>query len=203
MLTWLVKRLGRPSLVAQLGEEEADRVLDEAISAYRRERGALPHEPSVGGQLMVRLAALTSALYQALVARSVEPKEARRITATVTEVVYRRATEAPGRLARLLRRDPERRLRLAVSAMLWFPFGAPSYRMEHLDAGDDVVAFDVHRCPTADYFRDRDLGELCVESWCNLDYALAERWGARLERPMTLAVGGPCCDFRWHVVREA
>jgi ubiquinone biosynthesis protein len=54
------------------------------------------------------------------------------------------------------------------------------------------------RCPVADYLGQRDAADLCAGSWCNLDYALAEMWGARLERSSTLVAGAGCCDFRFH-----
>jgi ubiquinone biosynthesis protein len=63
------------------------------------------------------------------------------------------------------------------------------------------VAFDVRRCPVAEHFRAEGLSQLCVESWCNLDYAVAEKWGARLERTTTLAEGAERCDFRWCVAQ--
>jgi hypothetical protein len=59
------------------------------------------------------------------------------------------------------------------------------------------------RCPVADYLGQRDAADLCASSWCNLDYALAEMWGARLERSGTLVSGDACCDFRFHAVPPA
>jgi len=37
------------------------------------------------------------------------------------------------------------------------------------------------------------------ESWCNLDFALVEMWGGKLERSETLASGCNRCDFRFKV----
>jgi hypothetical protein len=56
------------------------------------------------------------------------------------------------------------------------------------------------RCPVADYLGQRDAADLCAGSWCNLDYALAEMWGARLKRSGTLVGSASCCDFRFHAL---
>jgi hypothetical protein len=105
-------------------------------------------------------------------------------------------------ITKLLSRDPTRRLRLSVNAFLTYPFGRPGYRF------DDVVeengrALDMRRCPVADFLGQRNAADLCAGSWCNLDYALAEMWGARLERTSTLVAGASRCDFRFVVLTEA
>jgi ubiquinone biosynthesis protein len=69
--------------------------------------------------------------------------------------------------------------------------------MEDVAACAEVVAFDVHRCPVADYFRREGRAPLCVPTFCDLDFPLARVWGAVLERTGTLAGGAPRCDFRW------
>ncbi len=78
-----------------------------------------------------------------------------------------------------------------------FPYNAPGYDMRYVDADGGGVAFDVHRCPSADYFRAQGLGNLCRVSWCNLDYPLADRWDVTLARSQTLAGGAAYCDFRF------
>jgi ubiquinone biosynthesis protein len=96
------------------------------------------------------------------------------------------------------RRDRLGRLRFATDLFRSFPFNPPGYLMEDISAPHEV-AFDVRRCPVAEYFRRHGASEVCVATWCNLDYALAEQWGGRLERTGTLAAGADRCDFRWKV----
>ncbi len=177
---------------------ELDAVLDDAFERYDRERTDLPAEPNVGGRLMVRLAALTASFYAALVARGRAPDEARRLTSLVTAYVYRGMTAVPTAAAKLLRRGPARRVALGLDLMRVFPFGPPAYDMRDVQE-TGAVGLDVWRCPTADYFRARGLGELCVDSWCKLDYELARAWGAELHRSATLAAGAERCDFRFQV----
>jgi len=65
-----------------------------------------------------------------------------------------------------------------------------------------VAAFNCLKCPVAEYFRSHHLSELCVNTWCKLDYPLARQWGAELERTGTIAGGAPVCDFRWHAIAQ-
>jgi hypothetical protein len=78
---------------------------------------------------------------------------------------------------------------------LRFPFNAPGYLIETVPA-DSGTAFDVVRCPIADYFRGQGAIDLCSASWCNLDYALAELTHEKLVRTKTLVCGDDRCDFR-------
>ena len=78
-----------------------------------------------------------------------------------------------------------------------FPYRKPGYEMDYVDAGEDVVGFDVRRCPPAAYFALHDRSELCTAAFCDLDYPLADRWGLVLDRPHTIARGADHCDFRY------
>lgn len=184
----LSQRFARPAIRA---------VVDDALAAYDSQRAFLPVEATVGGRAMVRLAALTIGLYKALLARGFEASEARALTARVTGRIYARMADFPTSLSAVGSPDGRERLRRATDLFRRFPFGAPAYEMVDVAGDGDVVAFDVLRCPVAELFLAHGLGELCVESWCNLDFPLAERWGGRLERTTTIAGGAARCDFRW------
>lgn len=168
---------------------------------YETQRPGLPREASLGGRLMVHLAALTIGLYRALLTRGNAEDEARSLTARVTARAYEKMSSIPTTLSRLGARSARDRVQRATGLFRRFPFSPPAYQMVDVESAADVVAFDVRRCPVAELFRARGLAELCLEAWCNLDFALAESWGARLERRTTLAEGATHCDFRWRVKR--
>ena len=196
--TWLVA-CARPILTEQFAEDRAREVLDTAFLRYESEAPSLAREQDLGGRLMVHCAALTASVYRVLIDEGLSEVDARALAAKVTGAVYCRMAEVPWLIARLSARSPLVRLRRATNAFRRFPFSSPSYRMEDVPGDERTVAFDVKRCPVAEYFRAQGLTELCVESFCNLDFALATKWGARLERPSTLASGAELCDFRWHL----
>ncbi|MFQ5420887.1 MAG: L-2-amino-thiazoline-4-carboxylic acid hydrolase [Anaerolineae bacterium] len=157
----------------------------------------LPAEPTLGASIMTRLAAMTTAVYQSLRQAGLPEAAAREKTAQVTWAVYQKVAMPPWWLTRLLARDRLARVRRAMGWFMRFPYAAPGYQMQFVPAGKDTVAFDVHRCPAADYFKKQGLPELCVSAFCNLDYPLADKWGVTLERPQTLAGGAAFCDFRF------
>jgi len=174
-------------------------VMDDAFEDYEQQRPRIPGEKDIGARLMVHFAALTAGFYRALVARRLPDEDARRLTAQTTWLVYDKMAAIPWALARLTRRGRYARLRRATDLFRRFPFRAPGYDMVDVAAAGNVVAFDVRRCPVAEYFQAQGLSQVCVDAWCNLDVPLAEKWGARLERTGTLAQGAECCDFRWRV----
>jgi L-2-amino-thiazoline-4-carboxylic acid hydrolase len=75
----------------------------------------------------------------------------------------------------------------------------PGYRFDDV-AENDGRSLNMVRCPVADYLGQRDAADLCAGSWCNLDYALAEMWGGRLQRSSTPVAGADCCDFSFHAL---
>jgi hypothetical protein len=58
-------------------------------------------------------------------------------------------------------------------------------------------ALDMVHCPIAGYMREQGVADLCVGTWCSLDFPLAEMWGGHLQRRGTLAGGAGRCDFRF------
>lgn len=177
---------------------EADELLQQAWRIFDRLAPGLPRQPTAGSRLSLQLACLTLAFYQALLEKGVDRQKAIRLVSNGSWLVY----EYVGRLwyfiARLLSRDPLRRLRICTNLFRRFPFNPPGWVMVDLPQTAEV-AFDVSRCPVAELFRAHGEPELCVESWCNQDYRLARLWGGWLERSGTLVDGAPCCDFRWLV----
>lgn len=193
--------LGRRATAVLRAHHEKARAQEIFEKAFRgvSQPAALDTEKSAGGRLMVECAALTLSLYRALLEEGLTEAQARAETAEVTAAIYNRMADVPWLLARLSARSPYARLERATRSFRKFPFGAPAYVMEDVPDDERTVAFNVTRCPVAEYFQKEGLPELCVESFCNLDFPLAEKWGARLERTGTLAGSAERCDFRWRV----
>ncbi len=181
----------------EVGPKAAASVVRSAVRHYEEHEPELPHEETAGARLMVRLAALTDATYSALVEHGFPDPHARRLTAAVTWRVYRTATRPVWHVTRLYGRDRLSRTDRTMRLLFRLPFAPPGYRVTISPRTVDEAAFDVYRCPVADYFRDRGRLDLCVETFCDLDFPLAKQWGVELHRPGTLSRGFPCCDFRF------
>lgn len=181
---------------------DVDRLLKHAWTLYDKDVADLPSEPTIGSRMNVRLACFTMAFFNALIAIGTDRPYAVELVSDAVWRVYRIWSVIALALTRL---RPGKRTALAFAVSkpnasgpavsLTFPFNAPGYRIEPIPTGSGT-AFNVVRCPVADYFRKQDAVDLCTSAWCNLDYPLAELTGEKLVRTMTLVKGDRCCDFR-------
>lgn len=181
---------------------DVDRFLKGSWARYGAQTSTLPSQPTVGSAMNVRLACFTMAFFDELLANGVKRDYAIEIVADAAWRVYR----LWARIALAVRRlSPRTTMTLGFATVrrsgreeaisLRFPFNAPGYLIEPV-AAERGVAFDVVQCPVAGYFRGRNAADLCVASWCNLDYALAEMTHETLVRTKTLVSGDDRCDFR-------
>ncbi len=183
-------------LGVRFSNEETSRIARAALDDYAVERPLLPDETG-GARMMLHLSAVAIGLYRALAAR-VSEAEARRHTANVTWRLFRSVMAIPTAVAAFTAPPGPERLRRATDLVRRYPFGPPGYQVVDAEAAGCPVAFDVLRCPIAEYFAARGLSDLCIQVFCDLDHRLAAEWGAVLERSGTLAGGHHCCDFRWY-----
>jgi ubiquinone biosynthesis protein len=179
--------------------KQADAVLAGTWDRYYVLEPSLPIERNLGAVFTTHLAAITLGMHKMLLEYGVDKEESYRLIHDIGWKFYTEMAEPPLLLAAAFTHDPEKRLRLATDLFRLYPFGAPGYGWRDVQAGEDVVAFDCTRCPVAEFFAKHRASELCVETWCHLDFPLAEKWGARLERTGTIAMGKDHCDFRWYV----
>jgi hypothetical protein len=200
----LIGRVRSPQVPekARFTRAEVDECLITAWSCYRERVRTLAPQPTIGSAMNVRLACFTMSFFDALLAKGIERAYAVELIADAAWRVYRQWVRIALSLARLTTRsrmvlgfarvENDRR---PGSISLRFPFNAPGYLIETVAAEGDV-AFDVVRCPVANYFREQHATDLCTASWCNLDYALAELTHETLVRTKTLVSGDDRCDFR-------
>ena len=147
--------------------------------------------------VMVRLAAFAASLFRTLEARDLPAGRAQELTSAITWRIYRTLAWLPWKATRVISGDPLARVKAAMDLFMRFPYSRPGYHMDYVDGGNRCVAFDVLRCPVAEYFAREGLSELCAASFCDLDFALASEWSLELHRPLTLSRGNDLCDFRF------
>ncbi len=168
-----------------------------AADHYGRLAAGLPRERTVGAAMMVRLAAIMAAYHRALLDAGLAEDESTALVGELFWTVYRALSQGPRLYARLRSRDPLRQVEIAFRLTLIFPQAPPGYDIRVRESGGEVFAFDIHRCPVADYLGPLGLLEFCRGAICSSDFALADWWGLHLERPHTLAGGADHCDFRF------
>ncbi len=175
---------------------EVDQFVREAWRRVEHVAPNLPKEPTFGSRMNVMLACLSFSMLTVLLGRGVERQYAIELIADAAWKVYQKWAILPKVFARLLTRSAAKRMEVCVNAFLRFPFNPPGYQFESAPS-DSSIAFNILGCPIARYLQKHDAADLCVASWCNLDFALAEMWGGKLERTGTLAEGRQQCDFHF------
>ncbi len=179
-----------------LGESTGD-LLKQAWDRYYEIEPSIAIQPTVGAVFTTHLAAATLALHEVLLRHGASAAESHRLIYDIGWRIYVQMGEIPLLAASAVTRDPHKRLRIATDLFRTFPFGAPSYEWRDVISTDGSIAFDCTKCPVAEFFAKNDASELCVQTFCQLDFPLAEKWGGRLHRTGTIASGAPICDFRW------
>lgn len=158
---------------------------------------SVPKMPTMGGSIMMHLAAMSSAFYNELTTRGKSKDEATKLFFDIAWKIYVKMGKFSWLLAGIGRRNKYRRLLKATQLFRAFPFNSPSYIWQDVATENNAVGFDCTKCPVAEYFIKNDLSEFCVATWCALDYPLARLWNAELKRTGSIAGGAEKCDFRW------
>ena len=177
--------------------DQIDDVLKKIWERYYELEPMVTIQPTLGAVFTTHLAAATLAMHEILMRRGIAAAESHRLIYDIGWRLYVQMAEPPLLLASAFTRDPRKRLKLATDVFRAFPFGAPSYQWRDVASVDGVIAFDCTKCPVAEFFAGQNASELCVQTFCRLDFPLAEKWGGSLQRTGTIASGAALCDFRW------
>lgn len=183
----------------RFARQDVDQLLRAAWADFDQLAPGLPREPTVGSRQNVLLACLTMSMLQALTSQGIERAYAIELIGDLCWKVYTQWGQIPRLVTHLATRDPAKRIRMSVEMFLRYPFNRPGYRRADIPEPQGR-AFDVLRCPVAEYFAARGGSDLAVATWCNLDFPLARMWGGELERHGTLASGAGRCDFRFRAI---
>ncbi|MDJ0710110.1 MAG: L-2-amino-thiazoline-4-carboxylic acid hydrolase [Woeseiaceae bacterium] len=154
------------------------------------------HSGSAGVDFMIRYLEWSCALYRAVQQHGMSKAEAVALIEAIMTDVYRPVPAAMFKFSRLRSAKREARVRWILRNITGHFLPAPPFCYQHLPS-DEGVAFDITRCPFADYFKNQGVPELTEPAAGNLDYVMAQEWGVELDRTQTLADGAKHCDFRW------
>ena len=158
---------------------------------------------TLGSRMNVTLGVASLAMYKALLDEGVERNYAIELFTDVAWKVYEKFLVMPRLLARLVTHKPQERMNFMLHAFLRFPFNQPGYQWKVKPLDEDHqgegLRIDFYRCPVRDYLREMGEESFVLNSWCTLDFALAQAMvkGGRYERPHTLSAGDPLCDMTW------
>ncbi len=191
LLKAMLNPVARKALGKHINLTRVQRLLDRTWAVYPERLASVDNITSlgIGPALVMRLAAATIAFHDVLVEQGETHESAVRIAAEVGWAVYRRMGRIPWLLSGVISRDPGRRLLISTKVFRRFPFGPSAYVWKSRPAPEGVVAFDCLRCPVAEHFAKTGLSDLCVHTFCELDFPLARDWSAVLQRSGSIAGG--------------
>jgi len=193
----LINPFAKNILSEYYDERGVQTILAEAWKRYKDIEPEIPVLSQLGPTINLRLAGATLAMFETLLSAGHNQVEALAIFKRISWAIYKKMGDLPLMIASAITSDSHKRMELATQMFRKFPFSSPDYQMVDVPSGENEVRFDVLECPVAKFFRSHDRGELCRETWCELDFPLAKKWGGELERTTTLAEGASRCDFRW------
>jgi ubiquinone biosynthesis protein len=197
LLRLLINPFARNVLSEYHDEKSVETILGETWQRYEKLEPEIPVLSQLGPTINLRLAGATLCMHEALLSAGHRREEAFAIFERIAWAIYEKMGELPIMMARALSSDAHGRMQLATQVFRKFPFSEPDYQMIDVPAEENVVGFDVLKCPVAEFFKSKGQGELCYATWCRLDYPLAEKWGGELGRSTTIAQGADRCNFRW------
>jgi ubiquinone biosynthesis protein len=184
-------------LIKEFKEDRAQQILKDTWQEYERLEVDLPKQQTLGATFTIHGACVTVALYNILLKSGITKKESTDLIYQIGWKIYTRMGEIPMLIAGLFSGNPHKRMELATQVFRMFPFGAPDYGWEDINTNENTVSFNCTRCQVAEYFKKFKIGDVCYNTWCKLDFPLAEQWGGKLERLGSIAGGAVKCDFKW------
>jgi len=188
-----------------LKKQYADDVIVEILQAYKKRyrqlKTSAPRESTLGGRVLVELAAMCVAFHNQIMERGQSKEKATKTLYDLTWLVYQKMGKLTWLISSIGAKSNYTHLQKATGFFRRFPFTPPSYLWEDVDTGEGIIGFNCLRCPIAKYFESQNLSNVCVETWCNLDFLLAGKiWHSELIRTGSIAGGAEICDFRWKAV---
>ncbi len=172
-------------------------LLENSWNRYELSVADLERQANLSNWLVMNFAHLTLSAYQVMLEDGLNQDEAvERIQKLTWEITSTWTTRAK-RVSRYLFRDQIKELLFFTRLVMRTFFSPPGYKFD-IGETDGGFFLDVRRCPVAELMISEGASELCIQSWCGVDFDLVEIIGGKLQRNGTLAMGEKKCDFVFH-----
>lgn len=186
---WLI---GQPEL--GLSNNDLNLILASSWNEYFRLISELDKQVNPGNWLVMNFAYLTLAAYQVFIKRGMNEQEAIQLIYQLTWHITSTWALRAKRVSKSIFNAPMRELGFFVDLVMKTFFSPPAYRFDTGKTGKGFF-LDVKRCPVAEMMAANNASELCIQTWCGVDFGLVEIIGGSLQREGTLAMGREKCDF--------
>lgn len=194
---WQGGKAAKAVLSAQYSGDDIKQILKDYWAYYLKLKPDIPLMPTLGGKLMLNLAAISTAFHEVLVGKGQTSDQATKLFYQIAWQVYAKMGKLSWVIAGWTSKNKFTRLKKTTQYFRTFPFNSPTYGWDNVREEGNMVGFDCVKCPVAEYFQKKGLSKFCENTWCALDYPLAEMWDAKLDRSGSIAGGAEKCDFKW------
>ena len=177
-----------------LSNNDLNRILESSWKEYFRLISELDKQANLGNWLVMNFAYLTLAAYQVFLKRGMKEQEAIKLIYQLTWHITSTWALRAKRVSKSIIRAPMRELAFFVDLVMKTFFSPPAYQFDTGKTGRGFY-LDVKRCPVAEMMAANNASELCIQTWCGVDFGLVEIIGGSLQREGTLAMGREKCDF--------
>lgn len=149
-------------------QKEIDTLIRTYWNEYIRLKQEIIKQPTLGGNLMVHLAAMSTAFYKELTVKGQNEETVTKVFYDIAWMVYKKMGSYSWLLAGCGKTNGDNRLLKATQLFRKFPFNSPSYKWQDVQAGRNIVGFDCVKCPVAEYFNPKGLIQiLCRNLVCS------------------------------------
>ena len=175
-------------------------ILESTWSIYHSQARQMPKQANLGNWLVMQFAFVTLSAYQAMRDFGLSEETAIGLIQDLTWQITSTWTRRAKRVSTPLFRSQQRQLKFFVERIMKTLFSAPAYqfKMGELENG---FYLDVLQCPVAELMKSKGVPDLCIKSWCGVDFGLVDILGGELVRTGTIAMGKGKCDFRFFPVQ--
>ncbi len=193
----LIKHFAKNELEVHFDDKTVSQITEKTHQQYKENEPNLLRQKSFGASITIRMACYSVAFYNSLLSVGKNKEESIEILYNICWDIYKIMGDAPMIIANAISSNKHKKMEIATQIFRIFPFSSPDYIWEDVESDNKTVAFDCKQCRVAEYFMDNNIGDVCYNTWCKLDFPLAEKWGGKLERKGSIANGNKICDFRW------
>lgn len=169
-------------------------ILESSWKKYFKFISKLDKQANLGNWLVMNFAYLTLAAYQVLIERGMIEQKAIQLIYQLTWHITSTWALRAKRVSKSIISAPMRELGYFVDLVMKTFFSPPAYQFDIGETGKGFY-LDVKRCPVAEMMAANNASELCIQTWCGVDFGLVEIIGGSLQREGTLAMGREKCDF--------
>ena len=175
-------------------------ILESTWSIYHKRVGQMPRQANLGNWLVMHFAFLTLSAYQAMRDFGLTEETAVELIQDLTWQITSTWTRRAKRVSAPFFRSRLEQVKYFVVWIMKTLFSTPAYRFK-MGEMDNGFYLDVLQCPVAELMKSKGVPDLCIQSWCGVDFGLVEILGGELARTGTLAMGKEKCDFRFFPAR--